>query len=71
MENKIKNLNLSIQQLATMTDEQIRANFKNSASIIDLKLKTIKMAEQDENETFMKKYKCCPKCKAPIEKFDG
>ena len=71
MNVKIKNLKIDVKQLLAMTDEQIRAQFKDSSFIMKLKETAIETLEKDKNEAFMKKYVKCPKCFAPIDKFDG
>ena len=68
---KLKNLSLNLQQLLALTDDQILARFKDSAFVMKLKQTTLKTIQSEENDQFMKKYVKCPKCKAPIDKFDG
>ncbi len=57
--------------LATLTDEQIRARFKDFSAVLNLRKKAVKAINEKQNDDFMKKYKTCPKCTAPIEKYDG
>ena len=54
-----------------MTDDQIKIHFKDFSAIIKLKEKSLTTLEDEKNEKFMKKYVKCPKCRAPIDKFDG
>jgi hypothetical protein len=57
--------------LARLTDEEIRARFKDSSAVLNLRKKAVKALDEKEMDIFMKKYKTCPVCKAPIEKYDG
>jgi hypothetical protein len=54
-----------------MSDEEIKARFKDASAIITLKTKTLKISDEQSNEIFLKKFKACPKCHARIEKFEG
>jgi E3 ubiquitin-protein ligase RNF14 len=68
---KIKRLNLSLKELVNLSDDQIRAQFKDATGIMKLREKSIKDMEKTNSDQFMKKYVKCPKCKAPIDKFEG
>ena len=69
IEQKVKRLNLTPAQLLNMTDEQIRERFKDSSFVMELKKKAVVVAA--EKEDIFKKYRNCPKCRAPIEKYVG
>lgn len=61
-----------MNDLLKMTDEQIRERFQsNSVAILSVKKEATKTTEKELVEKFMAKYIPCPKCKSPIDKFEG
>lgn len=60
-----------MQELLALTDDQIKVRFKDASFVMKLKEKTLHTIEKENQDQFMKKYVKCPKCKAPIDKFDG
>jgi hypothetical protein len=54
-----------------MTEEEILKRFKNANAVLLLKKKTIESIEEENVKKALWKYVKCPKCRAPIEKFDG
>ena len=67
----MKNLNLNIEQLLKMSDEQIQSTFRDSKMVINLKKTTEKALQEEKVLDFMAKFMRCPKCKSPIEKYEG
>lgn len=69
--NRVKKLNLNADELLKLTDEQIRARFKDAKFVLELKQKTAAAIGEDAVEKMLRKYVACPKCRAPIDKFEG
>ena len=67
MEEKLKTLQIDMADLMKLTDEDIKLRLGDSNSVLALK-KKIK-AKQDDS--FMKKFKTCPQCRAPIDRYSG
>jgi hypothetical protein len=63
------------KDLLKMTEEELRARFKNYDQVALLKKKvekvTRKWEEDDQEKKFMSKFVPCPKCRAPIDKVEG
>ena len=64
-------MKITAEQLLKMSDEEMRIRFKNFEQVRVIKKEVEKEKEKENLNGFMKKYKICPKCKAPIEKFVG
>ncbi len=62
-------LNMKPADLMKMTDEEIAAKFKDITFVTKLRKKYIEHV--NEEKMLLSKYLKCPKCKAPIEKYDG
>ena len=60
-----------MRELLELSDDQIRVRFKDASFLVKLKEKTMHTLEKEKEDQLMKKYVKCPKCKAPIDKFDG
>jgi hypothetical protein len=72
VEKKLKNLKISMADLISMTDEQIRERFGNNLNVVlRVKKEAVDANETQKNSDYLQKYVRCPKCRSPIDKFEG
>lgn len=71
IEEKVKKLNIDAAQLLAMNDQQIRERFHNVDFVVKLREKIEKEEKSALTEAKLSKYKMCPKCRAPIDKYEG
>ena len=72
VEKKLKNLKISMADLISMTDEQIRERFGNNLNVVlRVKKEAVDANETQKNNDHLQKYVRCPKCRSPIDKFEG
>jgi len=58
--------------LMLMTDEQIRERFGNNLNVVlCVKKEAVEADEKQKNNDFINKYVRCPKCRSPIDKYEG
>lgn len=72
IEKKLKNLKITMADLISMTDEQIRERFVNNLNVIlRVKKEAVDVDEKQKNNDYLQKFVRCPKCRSPIDKFEG
>ena len=72
IEKKLKNLKITMADLISMTDEQIRERFGNNLNVIlRVKKEAVDVDEKQKNTDYLQKFVRCPKCRSPIDKFEG